>query len=113
VSEPYPFPKLPDGVVVSFDNPKLSPICLGIEGESPLVMTPPCEATNYIGFFFKHGKELFRFAIVMNETGDGITVITEDGKETSLQDVKNLAFKCALGTERYEIVKDVVEANDK
>jgi len=106
--EPYPFPDAPKNRDVKFLNPELSPVSLGLDGETPIIITPPCKETNYIGFIFQGNRELLRFALIVDDEMQAVPIL-EDGKVTTLEAIKNVAFKVVLGGERYEKLKHIIE----
>lgn len=97
--EPYPFPKLPEGTI-SFPE-GMKPISLRFSGHAGLVMTPPVEETNFISYFLQGSRELFRWALVVDDSGK-VVPITEDGKVTDLTSLVKLAFRLAMGSVAYE-----------
>jgi hypothetical protein len=100
--EPYKFPKLPaDKFTVNCNDPKLPPLQLGVIGEVPLLIMPPVEATNYIGFVVLGDREVMRLACVLGDN-EQLVWIKEDGMIIEMKDIVELVFKIVLGSERYE-----------
>jgi hypothetical protein len=113
--EPYPFPRLPgEFCTIRFLNKRLQPVQLGFAGDIPVVMTPPIKATNFISFFFKGETEVFRWALVTDDSGK-VVPITEDGKVTPMNELVKIAFRIAMGTEAYERfdMEKTIESNSE
>ena len=107
--EPYPFPEVPKGKFsVQYANPKMPALTLAFNGESPVLLLPPTEETNNVGFFARDGRVLVRFAFIVDDQGE-FAVIGEDGMKTNVKDLSSLAFKIALGSERYDKYKEIIE----
>lgn len=97
--EPYKFPELPSE---SFDiKLEMAPVRLTCTDRPDVVITPPAEESNWIGFVIVNGKEMLRFAFVIGDD-EKMVCILEDGKAINPKHLADIACKIAVGSEIWE-----------
>jgi hypothetical protein len=97
--EPYKFPELPSE---SFDiKGEIKPVRITCTGRPDVIITPPCEAYNQIGFAIVNGKEMLRFAFVIGDDEEMVCIL-EDGKAINPKQLADIACRIAVGSEIWE-----------
>jgi hypothetical protein len=102
--EPYRFPELPSE---PFDiKGEMKPVCITCTGRPDVILIPPCESSNQIGFAIVNGEEMLRFAFVIGDD-EKVVCILEDGKVINPKQLADIACKIAVGTEMWsELMED-------
>lgn len=107
--EPYRFPDLPSE---SFSiKSELEPVRITCTGRPDVFITPPCESSNQIGFAFVNGKEVLRFAFIVDDEMK-LACILEDGKVIDAKNLADIACKISFGTELWEKLQTVRKSSD-
>ena len=100
--EPYPFPEMPTtSYITDPRDPGQRPVVLGVQGDIPIIVTPPGWWSNGIMFVLHGNRQLARYALIKLDNGEQ-GIIGEDGKVVDMEDLVQLVLRLAIGSERYE-----------